>query len=105
MSEIADEVICLVRPLHFAAVGEFYRNFKQVTDDEVAALLDRAARAMTIPAARSKRGCAMRRNKTRHGARRYKLLHRRTLSAHANGRRRNPSARPAGQDGTHGGQC
>ncbi|VVE62900.1 phosphoribosyl transferase [Pandoraea pnomenusa] len=35
----ADEVICLQVPLHFDAVGSFYRTFSQVGDDEVLAWL------------------------------------------------------------------
>ncbi|TNF61730.1 MAG: phosphoribosyltransferase [Burkholderiales bacterium] len=36
---LADEVVCLLAPEHFQAVGQFYREFPQVTDDEVEALL------------------------------------------------------------------
>jgi putative phosphoribosyl transferase len=36
---MADEVICLLTPPDFQAVGQFYRDFPQVTDDEVIALL------------------------------------------------------------------
>lgn len=39
----ADEVICAVTPQPFFAVGLWYRDFAQTTDDEVRALLDRAA--------------------------------------------------------------
>ncbi|MGB7963507.1 MAG: phosphoribosyltransferase family protein [Propionicimonas sp.] len=35
----ADEVICLQTPWGFQAVGQFYEDFDQVTDDEVIALL------------------------------------------------------------------
>jgi len=34
-----DEVVCLETPRAFYAVGQFYREFKQVSDDEVVALL------------------------------------------------------------------
>ena len=34
-----DEVVCLDTPASFYAVGQFYRDFRQVSDDEVAALL------------------------------------------------------------------
>ena len=37
----ADEVVCLEAPEQFHAVGAFYRDFAQVTDDEVTALLAR----------------------------------------------------------------
>ena len=40
----ADELICLEAPEHFYAVGQFYRSFPQVEDEEVVALL-RARRA------------------------------------------------------------
>ena len=43
--EEADEVICLQRPRSFYAVGLWYRDFSQVTDEEVRDLLDRAAQA------------------------------------------------------------
>lgn len=35
----ADEVVCLAAPPGFEAVGQFYRDFRQVEDEEVAALL------------------------------------------------------------------
>jgi putative phosphoribosyl transferase len=38
----ADRVICLETPDPFHAVGEFYRNFDQTTDDEVRAVLTQA---------------------------------------------------------------
>lgn len=37
----ADEVVCLEAPEYFQAVGQFYREFAQVEDDEVVALLAR----------------------------------------------------------------
>lgn len=37
----ADEVVCLEAPEEFHAVGQFYREFAQVEDDEVVALLAR----------------------------------------------------------------
>ncbi|NMM78999.1 phosphoribosyl transferase [Acidovorax sp. SRB_14] len=36
---LADEVLCLQTPADFHAVGQFYRDFGQVEDDEVIALL------------------------------------------------------------------
>ncbi len=39
----ADEVVCLETPADFMAVGQFYRRFEQVEDDEVVALLTRHA--------------------------------------------------------------
>jgi putative phosphoribosyl transferase len=38
----ADETICLDTPAEFFAVGQFYRRFPQLRDEEVTALLDRA---------------------------------------------------------------
>lgn len=37
--ELADEVVCLATPEFFQAVGQFYRDFPQVEDEEVIALL------------------------------------------------------------------
>jgi predicted phosphoribosyltransferase len=34
-----DEIVCLETPQTFYAVGQFYRDFRQVNDDEVVALL------------------------------------------------------------------
>jgi putative phosphoribosyl transferase len=39
----ADEVVCLTAPRRFGSVGSFYRNFGQVSDEEVMALLREAA--------------------------------------------------------------
>jgi putative phosphoribosyl transferase len=36
---LADEVVCLEAPEFFQAVGQFYRHFSQVEDEEVIALL------------------------------------------------------------------
>lgn len=47
VSELADEVVCLLVPLHFAGVGAFYLSFNQIEDAEVTAALARA-----IPTAR-----------------------------------------------------
>lgn len=38
-----DEVICAVTPRHFMAVGTWYSDFSQTSDDEVRYLLERAA--------------------------------------------------------------
>ena len=40
LAEAADEVICARIPDQFHAVGYWYRDFEQVTDDEVRELLD-----------------------------------------------------------------
>ena len=39
-----DEIICLTTPTPFRAVGNFYRNFDETSDDEVRALLSHAQR-------------------------------------------------------------
>lgn len=39
-----DEVVCLETPRDFFAVGQFYRSFTQLSDDEVTALLEKARR-------------------------------------------------------------
>ena len=41
----ADQVVCLETPLDFQAVGQFYRDFRQVEDEEVIACLEAAAPA------------------------------------------------------------
>jgi len=43
----ADEVVCLRAPELFSAVGQWYQNFGQTSDEEVRALLVRAAAART----------------------------------------------------------
>jgi predicted phosphoribosyltransferase len=42
-TEIADEIVCARTPEHFAAVGEWYRDFSQTTDEEVRELLEGTA--------------------------------------------------------------
>jgi predicted phosphoribosyltransferase len=39
IKELADEVVCLEAPEIFYAVGQFFLEFEQVTDDEVIAIL------------------------------------------------------------------
>jgi putative phosphoribosyl transferase len=50
LSRLADDVVCLATPEPFLAVGIWYRDFEQTTDEEVIALLrenrERAASAM-----------------------------------------------------------
>ncbi len=41
----ADEVVCAATPLAFQGVSEWYRDFSQTSDEEVRALLTRAAEA------------------------------------------------------------
>jgi putative phosphoribosyl transferase len=42
-----DEMICLHTPTGFMAVGAFYADFSQTSDEEVVALLDQAAQRMS----------------------------------------------------------
>ena len=39
LGRLADEVVCLLAPANFGAVGQFFANFGQVSDDEVMRLL------------------------------------------------------------------
>jgi predicted phosphoribosyltransferase len=41
----ADEVVCLYAPADFYAVGQFFEDFSEVSDDMVVAALSRRARA------------------------------------------------------------
>jgi putative phosphoribosyl transferase len=41
LEALADEVICLETPENFSAVGLWYRDFSQITDEEVIDLLER----------------------------------------------------------------
>ncbi|MEC5186100.1 putative phosphoribosyl transferase [Cryobacterium sp. MP_3.1] len=45
----ADDIVYLAAPETFWAVGQFYTDFSATTDDEVARLLDEAARRLTGP--------------------------------------------------------
>ena len=45
-----DELVCLEIPAWFGAVGQFYVDFRQTSDDEVVELLRRGARAVPVPA-------------------------------------------------------
>ncbi len=44
-----DEIVCVETPADFVAVGAHYRDFAQVTDDEVVALLRKAQEATGAP--------------------------------------------------------
>ena len=46
-----DEVVCLATPRLFDAIGTFYEDFRQVTDEEVVELLRRAIRSEREPTA------------------------------------------------------
>jgi putative phosphoribosyl transferase len=43
LAEVADKVACLATPEPFYAVGEWYLDFSQIADEEVVALIERAA--------------------------------------------------------------
>ena len=43
LAAIADDVVCARAPEHFAAVGQWYDDFRQTTDEEVRELLQAAA--------------------------------------------------------------
>ncbi|PNE43150.1 phosphoribosyltransferase [Streptomyces noursei] len=60
----ADEFVCLSTPYAFSAVGEWYQDFSQTSDDEVVSLLSQAA-AGTAPLAGATGG---RRARTAHRA-------------------------------------
>lgn len=42
LAAMADEIYCPVQPPHFMAVGEWYNDFTQVTDDEARRILEAA---------------------------------------------------------------
>lgn len=45
LEDAADEVVCLEVPAGFLAIGEFYGDFSQVSDEEAVALLSRTGAA------------------------------------------------------------
>ncbi len=44
LATVADEVVCILEPIDFVAVGLWYDDFAQTADEEVHQLLDRASR-------------------------------------------------------------
>jgi len=48
LARLADEVVCAFTPEPFTAVGQWYRNFEQTTDEEVRELL-RAGTGVATP--------------------------------------------------------
>lgn len=44
LNEVADEVVCARTPMPFSAVGQWYLNFEQTSDEEVRALLNAHSR-------------------------------------------------------------
>jgi len=53
LGRVADEVVCSRMPDPFSAVGQWYRNFSQTTDEEVRALLQHRAGHSRAGGARS----------------------------------------------------
>jgi predicted phosphoribosyltransferase len=53
IGKACDEVICLAAPVRFQAVGQFYRDFRQIEDEEVLELLRAAATDKTDEAEES----------------------------------------------------
>jgi putative phosphoribosyl transferase len=49
-ADITDEIVCARTPRQFSAVGQWYRDFSQTSDDDVRALLDEAARRASLEA-------------------------------------------------------
>jgi putative phosphoribosyl transferase len=51
IADAADELVCVHTPRDFYAIGQFYADFSQTTDDEVIACLQRAAAPASRPPA------------------------------------------------------
>ena len=49
LGSLADELVCVLEPKEFLAIGEWYQDFSQLTDQEVNRLLQQAA----LPVARA----------------------------------------------------
>jgi predicted phosphoribosyltransferase len=47
MAREADAIVCLEVPAEFYAVGEFFEDFSQVSDEEVAAILQKKELAIS----------------------------------------------------------
>src|SRR5665213_1608412 len=56
LGKFANELVCLHTPDPFYAVGQFYDNFTQTSDEEVVACLERAARPVPRAATTSATG-------------------------------------------------
>lgn len=52
MRREADEVVCLYAPDDFYAVGQFFEDFSQVTDDMVVSVLEGAGTKPATPVER-----------------------------------------------------
>jgi putative phosphoribosyl transferase len=48
LKDMADRVVCLSTPEFFSAIGEFYRDFNQTTDEEVIELLKKNRKNHTL---------------------------------------------------------
>jgi putative phosphoribosyl transferase len=46
----ADEVVCVAEPLSFIAISQWYEDFREITDDDVQQLLEKADRETQIAA-------------------------------------------------------
>jgi putative phosphoribosyl transferase len=57
LSPEADRVVCLSQPAHFPALSYYYRNFPQLSDEDVVEALQEAARRRraraTVPSSRN----------------------------------------------------
>jgi predicted phosphoribosyltransferase len=51
--DITDDIVCAQTPEPFYAVGLWYEDFSQTSDEEVHELLERAAREIVTPAGRT----------------------------------------------------
>jgi predicted phosphoribosyltransferase len=51
--DITDDIVCAQTPEPFYAVGLWYEDFSQTSDEEVQELLERAAREITAPVSRA----------------------------------------------------
>ena len=49
LAEVADALVCLATPEPFYAVGQFYRDFSQTSDEEVVEFLERAPTRTAAP--------------------------------------------------------
>ena len=49
MGHDTDELVCVQTPRSFSAIGQFYADFAQTTDDEVTACLERATTPVSLP--------------------------------------------------------
>jgi putative phosphoribosyl transferase len=51
LGDVVDEIVCVESPEPFFAIGQWYDDFTQTTDDEVVRLLDAAAARFGVPTA------------------------------------------------------